>query len=1156
VKRPHAVLGAILSYAVFLNASSPAKNAVATRKPELTRQFLTQFDIAGSRRQAERRLATDPANPEALFVRMETAELQNQPAAVLDSALRLCASKAEGDVKAVASGRILEYAANSSVFQSFVRRVQSQGASACSPNLRLALVMAAADGERDLDLDQTARAAGLLTKWQVTGPLGRFSNPSFDRKWAVEEELLSKGSESRNSAETFWFRNGSIVLPDYIPASGVFYGWSEINWPQGPTAVLYVWGGGPYAVWIDGRQVLAHDSRALVLGTQDSERVSLNPGKHRIVVKFTSDAIPLRMALEPPGGPEEERTSPSPLGEYVSALAAYQRGDLVALERILAINTLAPGPTRYLRALLESAIAPVGEQSRSAWKALAEAQPAATIAQMQAEPRFHADPVKPGTGVHPSELQVESLLRGLGANDSRREDLLERLVQLHPSCANIRELSRTYGSSGEQEPALKAERRLAGCAPEDLQYAEVLSAEGKHRQAILQLHQALRANPWNRAARLMEIREMALDGNEAGGREAAEALHREAPGWAQYTSVVRNPESILDSRSRRGEQFVNNDEFFTPFRKNALQVIQSGAQRTFSGGPAVFLLDDRVLRFADNGEIYDYRHKIIRVLNKDGVTRYGEVALPAGADLLELRTIKADGRIAEPELTGLKAAISMPGLEPGDAIDEEFVTSYADQSEVPRDALTFTFGSFEAPILQTSFTAMAPLSQTLEYDSSSAMAQPQITSRANARIYSWTSGEIPQSPTELSLPEGTLLPHIQLRLHEDFTGRLQDELMSATRVGPLVTEAALRIAGSGSELEKARSLNRFVDRTIAAGNDWTTTTAEESLLESQGSRTATLIALARAAGLNAQLILARRLTHVCTRPDSPDCFDVPLVRLELSNRQEVDLDAETPGMPFGWVAATVDRSHALLITDETGEGPLRAVPLSPKTLDERTTATADMNLDSAGNLDATVRVRLGAMRSQQVREVLGRLSSAERQTYFEQFAMRMFPGAASVTGLAIHERELEQPLEVVIHCGVAQYANLDGSKMELDTFMPALGLRAMLARTPSRKYSLAVDSLLSESAEFHLHLPAGLEIKNIPEAFTAKSGFGEYSIRFEKQEHQLTVQRQFRIPVQVISAESYPSFAEFTRQVDGAEHWRIQLTNATPRNAQLVDPPH
>ena len=109
-----------------------------------------------------------------------------------------------------------------------------------------------------------------------------------------------------------------------------------------------------------------------------------------------------------------------------------------------------------------------------------------------------------------------------------------------------------------------------------------------------------------------------------------------------------------------------------------------------------------------DGDVSIYTHRVTRLLNKNGIVRLGEVVLPRGADLLELRTIKQSGEMVEPELAQQKPTVSMPALEPGDSIEEEYVTHYSIEDAALDDAAGFTFGSFTAPILHARFVLIAP----------------------------------------------------------------------------------------------------------------------------------------------------------------------------------------------------------------------------------------------------------------------------------------------------------------------------------------------------------------------------------------------------------------------------------------------------------------
>jgi hypothetical protein len=67
-----------------------------------------------------------------------------------------------------------------------------------------------------------------------------------------------------------------------------------------------------------------------------------------------------------------------------------------------------------------------------------------------------------------------------------------------------------------------------------------------------------------------------------------------------------------------------------------------------------------------------------------------------------------------------------------------------------------------------------------------------------------------------------------------------------------------------------------------------------------------------------------------------------------------------------------------------------------------------------------------------------------------------------------------------------------------------------------------------------------------------RSEFGDYSATFRPlSPAQIEITRAFRLPVQVIAPEHFPSFANFARQIDDAERQRITLTHtATSAAAQ------
>jgi hypothetical protein len=633
-----------------------------------------------------------------------------------------------------------------------------------------------------------------------------------------------------------------------------------------------------------------------------------------------------------------------------------------------------------------------------------------------------------------------------------------------------------------------------------------------------------------------------LDNQTSAAKLQAKQLREIAATAVDYVPAVKDLGVAQDSRSERAEGFVNGREFYVPYRRDGIEMVRKSAQRSFSGGEAVILLADKVVRIRPDGPVSVYLHRIIRPLNKEGISHYGEVMLPHGADLLELRTIKAEGTIIEPELAQQKPTISMPALEPGDAIEEEYVLHYAELEQMPESLGAHTFGSFAAPILHSRLVLLSPPEAMIRVREQAGPPLPLVGENNGMVIRIWERDNITQTIAEPFLPAVNLLPTVKVVSAEKSIVRLRDQLIDASRAGLRVNEAAAELhfsQGSG-DVEKAKHLYRFVTSKIdSTGPDWAASPAEDTLANGQGSRTMALLALARAVGLKAELLLARRIEQSCGK--ELFCYTEPLVRFWLPNGESVDVDAESDDLPFGAIPPSLDarEAHLIPLLPEE-EKKTEIVALNPQAAGEKSLAEADLSF-SNGDLLASIHVQLGSVRAQEVRNLLRSASEADRQAFFEQLAMRIFPGAASVTGVIEHENDPEQPLKLSIRCSVPQFINPQNSAAEINQLAPALGLATLYAKMPTRKFPLLIESLLFESTVFHLHLPDSIEIHSLPTDFTEKTEFGEYALRFLRMPHQVDVHRDFRIPVQVIAPDRYGGFVNFALRIDEAERQRISL---------------
>jgi hypothetical protein len=1163
---------------------SPSKTA-----DSLLQKLFSDFDLPAAAEKAEARLQSAPRDVVALLVRMETAELQERPEVVLDSALRLCALPSATSLHELASSRVLQHAGNTWAFNSVVRRVKWMAVAnnGCTFNLRLALVSSAMDGA-GIDLDQAAHSSGLLTRWRILGPFGRFNNVDFERRWPPESQAFFRttylnepdSSVSKNSGKTrigapadpshaiaperFWFRDGMISLPEYFSSSGVFYAASDVELPAGTRWQMDVLGSGTYEIFVDGKTALQHDSRYAVGSSRDSTPLQLSAGYHRVLLKFTPDAAPMSVALHPQFElPRQKQISLSPpLEEYVHALIAYFRGHITAMENVLRAGQVhKAGYAEYLHALLYSAAEERSPRADAAWKAAAQAQPSALLARLRADEsameRGQSEAIRPDVMALLAERPQSELALQLAFQLSRRNQvdapaLLRRLLEAHSTCARLADAVKFYNAAAEQDKARGIEQQLGSCAPESMQYARSLAESGRHSAAAGYLQQIIARNPYHRAARRFLVEQLLLDNQLSAAKLQADQLKELAVNAHGYSHLADDPGAAQDSKSQRSEGFAGGAEFYVPYRRDGMELVRKLAQRSFSGGAAVILLSDKAVLVRPDGAVSVYVHRITRPLNKEGISTYGEVTLPRGADLLELRTIKSSGEIIEPELAQQKATISMPALEPGDAIEEEYVMHYSELAQLSPGSGTHVFGSFAAPIVLSRLALLSPPDARISMREQAGTPQPLVGENNGLVIRIWERDNIPQTIAEAFLPAVNLLPTVTVSPWEKTSDRLRDQLIDASRIGLRANEAAadLHLTQSASEFEKARSLYRFVTSKMdSTGPDWAGSPAEDTLANGQGSRSMVLLALARATGLKAGLLLARKVDQNCGKEHDLSCYTDPVVRFWLAGDEPIDVDAESDDLPFGAIPPSLDAREAHLV-------PLRAederkpevVALTVRLSNEKSLAEADLSFQD-GDLVARIEVQLGSVRAQEIRSMLRNAGERERQAFFEQLAMRIFPGATAVTGAATHENDPEQALKLSLRCTAPQFINRQNGTAEINQLAPTLGLGSLYAKTTARRFPLYIESLFFESTVFHLNLPAGMEVRALPADFAEKTDFGEYALRFVRSTHGVDIHRDFRIPVQVVSPEKYAAFVRFALRIDEAERQRISLETVTDTNS-------
>jgi len=632
--------------------ATPSPHSVVLRESALARlaarALFIDSNLERARLLSTHAVARDPQDVEALFVRMEVASMQADDAAMLQAATKLCelGVDARGDVRvSFAAARLREAAANTPDFHTVLARLQALLANSPAPwpDLQEALLKAAMDGAPGLNPYALSRSAGIVTDWRVVGPLGL--HPLLDQQPISPNDDLANDSYQNRRVENFAFPDGRIVLPDYLSRRGIFYAAAAFSSLTSGSWTVQVQSAGPVEIFADGQRVLRSNGCG-----NNSAAFDVIPGPHRILLKFAGSASPLRISV----ARTAESLSPSlprktSLQEMTYLLAAgdYAAGQFATaasqIESVPANATSAP--LQFLHAQSQARSAPTMSGSPTLWDV-----------------------------AHPSYCKV--LLSAVGVDRAR----------------------------GQLDAARAVQKRLDGCAPESLDYAQSLSDDGNHAEAARSLQRLLAAAPLNRAARQMLVRELQLAGDDEGAQQAAaewlriapnaEDYHRLAAGWAE------------DARREGTTSVPDLKNFYPPYRRDAAAIARHSVGLP-APGDTLILLDDHVAIARPDGSVSLYVHRTTRALTEAAATELDALRLPRDAQVVALRIIHSDGSTAALDSAPAGAP---PALSPGDALDEEYILNYIGDGGIPEhaEAFQFVFGSFNEQVLYSRFVVLTP----------------------------------------------------------------------------------------------------------------------------------------------------------------------------------------------------------------------------------------------------------------------------------------------------------------------------------------------------------------------------------------------------------------------------------------------------------------
>jgi hypothetical protein len=342
--------------------------------------------------------------------------------------------------------------------------------------------------------------------------------------------------------------------------------------------------------------------------------------------------------------------------------------------------------------------------------------------------------------------------------------------------------------------------------------------------------------------------------------------------------------------------------------------------------------------------------------------------------------------------------------------------------------------------------------------------------------------------------------------------------------------AAQAIAGAKNDDEKIEALVNYIRKRVRSVTDPNVTEAERNdfikKLPKDRERTAAEIlksgmafswemnvvfgALATQAALEVRPVLVQNKGEVLIDPR------------KLAEKYFIDDVAMGIKDGDSWRILDVGRKHlfpGMLPSQQEGmfaivSDPKAAIftvtPIAPPeaSAEER---TAKLKLSSNGSLTGDVEEVFTGHRAEEHRSQLAGKSAAQREEWFHDRIVRMFPDA-EVTGLKLENvDDASKPLEIAYHIDAPLFAQVTGKRILFhpNAFRRSQGVRFSASE---RRYPIQFPSAWKEMDDIRIALPAGFALENAENPGSFDFGAGGYKLKMTVQDdatRELVVSREF-----------------------------------------------
>jgi len=720
----------------------------------------------------------------------------------------------------------------------------------------------------------------------------------------------------------------------------------------------------------------------------------------------------------------------------------------------------------------------------------------------------------------------------------REDDLVDALEPCSGSIVTRASLAQTRGEWDDAEALWNEALRRK---PDDLDALDALAhlatLRGDTKAARAHLETVAALVPM-RASTYIGLADLSL---AEGDRAAAKAQVDQALKHLPFSNGLR----------RLGSDLGIDDDLMA-YRVDGLAHLRAyqASGVTYEGAGEALVLDRSVARVYEGGGLRQVVHIVVHLLSKEALDRYGELETPPGAELLTLRSVKADGQIFEPELVPGKDGVSLRHLEVGDFVEYEYVIEQPPSGVVPDyvDVSTFRFQSFDVPYHRSELWVLAPPSIALKEDRRNTPPKADVSEVVHGgktlRLSKFGVDQMPRlgvEPGTRSILEE--VPNVRIYTEVDIDAWMQSLAASvyyARRTNPqLRAHVRALTRGKETKAERLRALWSWVVENVDDGGDLSSASTA-TFATRRGNRLVLLATMLDIAGIDHEVWLARNRHGPKSLPGGHpmvESYDAAMLAVQLpGSERPLMVMTASKVMPLGYLPPGYDGATALRLPVRPGDagGQVQVPPVPPEFADARRW-DIDVRTDITGQATVSGTVTLTGGEAVAWRQALREIDADRIREVFQQAELGWLRGNDLVNLEVEGAEALEAPLVLTFEATTASLGVVQNGALLLRSDIIPLNLGAPYVALPQRMTGMVIPYAPVHEATVRIEVVDG-RLAELPETASLKGAFGSFERRVDgtKGGSSMTMQLRSTLTTGVVEPHDYGKLSKFVRDVEAA----------------------